>query len=256
MKIQLQILCALLALAASSPGQDNQRQQDSRSRKDILASLPPGYFLRAGEVVLFQGDSITDGGRARTGNDHNHTMGQDYAYIIAARVGSALAERHITFLNRGISGNKVADLAARWQNDTIKLKPDVLSILIGINDSSARVPLPDFERTYDKLLADTVAALPRVRLVLCTPFILPVGRRKIDFAASRADVKQRGEIVEKLGVKYHAAVVRFQPVLDEACKRAPAESWLWDGIHPDYCGHNLLAETWLKQTAEFFYPKS
>ena len=204
------------------------------------------------DVIVFQGDSITDGGRARSGDDHNHTMGQDYAYMIAGVLGAALPERQITFLNRGIGGDKVSDLAARWQNDTLSLKPDILSILIGINDSGAKTPLTAFEQTYDKLLADTLAALPNVHLVLCTPFTLPVGRYKTDFETWRGDVNQRAQIVEKLAVKYHAAVVRLQPILDAACKRAPAEYWLWDGIHPNYFAHYLLAQEWLRVVNSFY----
>jgi lysophospholipase L1-like esterase len=208
--------------------------------------------FKEGNIVAFQGDSITDGGRSRSGDDHNHTMGQDYVYIISSRLGAQLAERHLTFLNRGIGGNKVSDLAARWQNDTLNLKPDILSILIGINDSQAHTPIAVFRQTYDKLLADTLAALPRVRLVLCTPFTLPVGKFQNNFEAWQADVKQRAQVVEELAIKYHAPVVRLQPILDAACKRAPAGYWLWDGVHPDYWGHYLLAEEWIRTVNSFY----
>src|SRR3982751_3727560 len=87
----------------------------------------------SGARVLFQGDSITDGNRGRS-EDPNHILGHGYAFIIAAKYGDVYAERNLVFINRGISGNKVSDLAKRWQKDTIDLKPDVLSILIGVND--------------------------------------------------------------------------------------------------------------------------
>ncbi len=204
--------------------------------------------FKQGFCVVFQGDSITDGGRARSGNDYNHTMGQSYAYLIAARLGALLPERQLTFLSRGNSGNTISDLAARWQKDTLDLKPDILSILVGINDSNAKMPMDIFEQTYDKVLADTVAALPKVRLVLCTPFTLPVEPRghKNDFAPWDANVKERTQIIVKLAAKYHAAVVNLQPLLDEGCKKAPGSYWMWDGIHPSYAGHGLLAEEWLR----------
>ncbi|MEO8614161.1 MAG: SGNH/GDSL hydrolase family protein [Luteolibacter sp.] len=208
------------------------------------AELMPAF--KAGDVVVFQGDSITDGGRARSGNDYNHTMGQDYVYIISARLSALLPERHLTFLNRGIGGNKLSDLAGRWKQDTLDLKPDILSILVGINDNGAHVPMAAFEQTYDKVLAETVAALPKVRLILCTPFTLSVGKYKDNFAPWDAEVKERAKIVEKLAAKYHAAVVRLQPLLDEACKKTPADYWLWDGIHPNYAGHALLSEEWIR----------
>ena len=225
----------------------------------ILAALATPVFaadpmpaFHPNDVIVFQGDSITDGGRARSGDDHNHTMGQDYAYLIAAQVGAQLPERHLRFLNRGIGSENVANLAARWTNDTVSLKPDIVSILIGINDSQGHTPMADFEKTYDKLLADTVAALPHVRLVVCEPFTLPVGNFKNNYGPWQADVKQRAQIVDRLGAKYHAAVVRLQPVLDAACAHAPAEYWLWDGIHPDYHGHYLLAQEWLRTVNAFY----
>jgi len=90
-----------------------------------------GGKIKAGKgfVFLFQGDSITDGNRGRT-KDPNHIMGHGYAFSIASRLGADLPEKQFTFYNRGISGNKVSDLAARWQADTLDLKPDVLSILV------------------------------------------------------------------------------------------------------------------------------
>ena len=84
--------------------------------------------------ILFQGDSITDGARGRN-DDLNHILGHGYAYIIASKLGYELAENRPLFLNRGISGNRVSDLYARWNEDTFSLKPDLISILIGVNDA-------------------------------------------------------------------------------------------------------------------------
>ena len=129
--------------------------------------------------VLFQGDSIADGKRGRNA-DPNHILGHGYVFLLAAKYGAACPERQLTFINRGISGNKVADLAARWQTDTLDLKPDVVSILVGVNDllinfsTNQPVSVEDYEKTYDQLLAATVAANPKVKLVLCEPFIGPV----------------------------------------------------------------------------------
>ncbi|MDF3057582.1 MAG: lysophospholipase [Rariglobus sp.] len=213
------------------------------------AALP---VFKTGATILFVGDSITDGGRARKGSDYNHTMGQGYAFILAAQLGNRLAERNLTFINRGISGNRVPEFQSRWQTDVLDLKPDVLSILVGINDTTRAnmVTTPEeFERGYDQLLADTLKALPGVRIILCEPFVLPAGKFKAVFPAVRAEVQKRQDAVARLAAKYKLPLVRFQQTYDDACKRAPAEHWCWDGIHPHYAGHALMADAWLQTVA-------
>lgn len=198
--------------------------------------------------VLFQGDSITDGNRGRN-EDPNHILGHGYCFIIAAKYGERYPERKLTFLNRGVSGNRVTDLAARWPKDTLNLKPDVLSILIGINDSG-HIPLDQYEQVYDQLLAQSRAANPAIRFVLCEPFYLPKeGHKPGDERAQ--DVKQRQAIVAKLAAKHGAALVKLQRVFDAACQRAPAEYWVWDAVHPTYSGHQLIADEWIKTVAQF-----
>ena len=209
------------------------------------------------DVILFQGDSITDGGRQRTGNDFNHIMGQDYAYIISAQLGALYPERNLTFINRGISGNTVNDLAARWPNDSIALKPNFLSILIGVNDTLIGEPkgetVEQYEQVYDKLLGDTLAALPNVKIVLGQPFLLPVGKHKDTYAAEMVEITKHQDVVARLADKYHLPEVLFQKAYDNACQKAPAEHWSWDGVHPTYAGHGLMVQEWLK-TVESFWP--
>jgi lysophospholipase L1-like esterase len=209
--------------------------------------------LHKNDVVVFQGDSITDGGRAKTGNDYNHTMGQSYAFILSAQIGALYPERNLAFLNRGISGNRVPDLATRWKSDTLDLKPNFLSILVGINDLR-RLTAKQYEQAYDQLLADTIAALPNTKIVLGEPFLLPVGKHKVNYAAEMVKLSEEQAIVAKLAAKYHLPLVRYQKVFDEACKKAPAEHWSWDGVHPHYAGHALMAQEWLK-TVNQFWPK-
>jgi lysophospholipase L1-like esterase len=202
--------------------------------------------FKANDVVLFQGDSITDGGRGRKDPDPNHILGQDYAYLIAARFGAAHPEMHVTFINRGISGNKVSDLQKRWQVDCLDLKPTVLSILVGINDLNHDVPAEDFRSQYDALLEQTVKALPNVRLVLCVPFAFSNGRMAERWATLGPELPQRQKIVAELAEKYRATLVELQPVFDEAVKKAPVEYWVWDGVHPTYAGHQLMADSWVR----------
>ena len=177
----------------------------------VVAEIPnvPAFSEKA--RILFQGDSITDGNRGRSA-DPNHILGHGYCFIIAAQYGAQFPEKKLTFMNRGISGNTVSNLQARWPKDTLDLKPDVLSILIGINDSR-KVPLEQYELVYDKLLTDTKAALPNIKFVLCEPFYLPKGGH-VESDARDQDVKKRQVIVAKLAEKHHAALVRLQHVFD------------------------------------------
>jgi lysophospholipase L1-like esterase len=226
----------------------------------IGLGLLAGVNVQAGEIqampafsenarILFQGDSITDGNRGRSA-DPNHILGHGYCFIIAAQYGAQFPEKKLTFMNRGISGNTVSNLQARWQKDTLDLKPDVLSILIGINDGR-KVPLEQYEQVYDKLLTETKAALPNIKFVLCEPFYLPKGGH-VESDVRDQDIKKRQVIVAKLAEKHHAALVRLQHVFDDACTRAPAEYWIWDSVHPTYSGHQLMADEWVKTVSQFY----
>ena len=208
--------------------------------------------------ILFQGDSITDGGRWHS-SDPNHFFGQCYMYLIAAQMGARYPASNYTFLNRGVGGNKLSDLATRWQEDTIALSPDVLSILIGVNDADSfigsqgkagitpvHINLAQFEQNYEQLLSQTLLALPKVQIILCEPFLLPVGRIKDKWAEYHPDIEKRQVVVGKLAQKYKMSLVCFQKILTDACTEAPPEYWMWDGIHPTAAGHQRLAEAWLK----------
>ena len=208
-------------------------------------------IFNPGARILFQGDSITDGNRGRN-NDPNHILGHSYAFLVAAKYGAALPERNLVFFNRGISGNKIPDLAKRWQTNTLDLKPTVVSILIGVNDiwhpmnAGQDVSAEKFEEGYDKLLMETVAALPDAKIILCEPFITPGTATSPKWDVWQANVKTFQSIVAKLGAKHHAPVVKLQKTFDDACKRAPSEYWVWDGVHPTYAGNQLIADEWVR----------
>ena len=197
-----------------------------------------------GARILFQGDSITDGNRGRNA-DPNHILGHGYVFIIAARHGAAFPDAKLDFMNRGVSGNTVLDLEKRWQKDTLDLKPDVLSILIGVNDDGKHVALDQYEQVYDKLLTDARAANPKLKLVLGEPFVKPTGKVS-------EGIRKRQEVVARLAQKYGAALVHCQRVFDEAAKRAPADYWIWDSVHPTYRGHQLMADEWERVVREFW----
>jgi lysophospholipase L1-like esterase len=219
----------------------------------VAVSSEPAPIFPRDARILFQGDSITDGNRGRS-EDPNHILGHGYVFIIAAKYGAAFPERNLTFLNRGVSGNKVTDLEKRWQKDTLDLKPDLISVLIGVNDND-HVPFDQYEQVYDRLLTDTEAANPEIRLVLCEPFTLPVGGKKGEhWEAWSTGIKQRQAIVARLAQKHHAALVHFQRAFDATCAKAPPEHWIWDGVHPTYSGHQIMADEWERAVREFWPP--
>jgi lysophospholipase L1-like esterase len=203
---------------------------------------------------LFQGDSITDGNRGRN-QDPNHIMGHGYAFSIASKVGEAFAEKTNLFYNRGISGNKIVDLEQRWQTDTLDLKPDVLSILIGINDTESVVRQQNmvtpekYEEVYRSLLTQTRSQLPDCIFILCEPFVLPVGRIKENWKAVNDDLQKRQAVVLGLSEEFKTVFVPLQKVFNDAVSRAAAAYWIWDGVHPTCSGHELIAKEWLKQVS-------
>ncbi|MFD0673415.1 SGNH/GDSL hydrolase family protein [Cohnella sp. GCM10027633] len=204
----------------------------------------------AGKTVLFQGDSITDAGRSRDGFA-NRGLGQGYANLIAGRVGMSQAEAGHSFLNRGIGGNRVSDVYARWNEDAINLRPDVISLLIGVNDAWRTVhKLPEgasdrFERIYRHLLEETKETMPDAALVLCEPFVLPVGMVAEAWDEWRSILDRYGAVVRALAGEYGASFVSLQEPFDKATERAEADYWLPDGVHPSAAGHELIAAEWL-----------
>ncbi|MDA8991691.1 GDSL-type esterase/lipase family protein [Opitutales bacterium] len=138
-----------------------------------------------GARILFQGDSITDMKWGRNQADRNHYLGHSYVFLIAARLGMDMAKAKLEFFNRGISGNKVSDLKARWQKDAIDMKPDLLSILVGTNDvgigfrnKNKTVTPAAFEKDYRHILEASRKANPELRIVLLDPFVLQSGSLK------------------------------------------------------------------------------
>ena len=211
--------------------------------------------LKRDSVILFQGDSITDAGRKRESNTCNHIdqLGYGYALFTATSILAKHADRQPKIYNRGISGNKVYQLRERWEIDALAFMPDVLSILIGVNDywhtltGNYKGTVQTYEDDLRNLLKYTKEKLPKLQLVLCEPFALSGGSAIKDnewfpmFNDYRASLK-------KLADEFNAVFVPFQAAFDEAVKKAPATWWSGDGVHPDLPGRQLMAEVWLKAT--------
>lgn len=202
-------------------------------------------LLQPNDVVLFQGDSITDAGRSREiGTD----LGRGYAWMTAALVGAAKPEWGVSFVNRGISGNRVVDLQARWEQDCLALKPTVVSIYIGINDTWRRYDRNDPTSTeayaagYRELLERTTRRLD-ARLVLVEPFVLPVPE---DRKTWREDLDPKIAAVRELAREFGTAYVPLDGLFAQAATQAPPAYWAPDGVHPSPAGHALIAKAWLQ----------
>jgi lysophospholipase L1-like esterase len=215
------------------------------------ASPVPQPLVGEGDVILFQGDSITDAGRSREKAavaNERPGMGGGYAWLAAAALLVSRPEEKLKLFNRGVSGNKVPQLAERWDRDCLELEPDVLSILVGVNDiwhmrnGTYDGTAETYEREYHALLTRTRAALPDVRLVVCEPFVLRCGSVDDDwfpeFDHYRAAARRVAEA-------HATAWVPFQAMFDEAVKYAPPEHWAKDGVHPSATGASLMAHAWL-----------
>jgi lysophospholipase L1-like esterase len=216
------------------------------------ANAPKDSSVKNNSIILFQGDSITDAGRSReeAGQPNNQkALGNGYAWLAASQLLVDRPSDQLKIFNRGISGHKIPQLDARWQADCIDLKPDILSILIGVNDiwhklNGSYTGTPEtYESGYLALVERTLKALPDVKLVICEPFVLRCGAVKDnwfpEFDAYRAAAK-------KVAGTFHATFVPFQTMFDEAAKLTPPEHWAKDGVHPSTFGASLMAHNWLK----------
>lgn len=207
--------------------------------------------IKPGDTILFQGDSITDAGRKRGINDANSVaaLGEGYAWFTASQLLVDSPTANLKIFNRGISGNKVYQLAERWQADCLDLKPNVLSVLIGVNDFwhtksfEYKATVETYENDYRKLLQRTKDALPDIRFVICEPFLLTCGNVKPDwpgeFAAYQAAAR-------RLADEFKATFVPFQAAFDRAVKIAPPATWAADGVHPSSSGAALMTHEWLR----------
>lgn len=200
-----------------------------------------------GQVVLFQGDSITDCGRDRSDIT---SLGGGYADIIAKLYRTLFPEAGVTFINKGIGGNRVKDLLARYEEDFRSIQPDYLSILIGVNDTWRRYDNNDptgseeFESTYRELLTKLRRDLPDCKLVMIEPFLL---NSLPDRAAWREDLDPKIHVVRKLAKEYADYYIPMDGIFAKAeVEEYTCEQLAQDGVHPSAIGHRMIAEEYLK----------
>ncbi|TWJ04650.1 secreted protein [Mucilaginibacter frigoritolerans] len=204
------------------------------------------------DVILFQGDSITDWGRDHSKSTPNNTSALGNGYVIFA-AGHLLLEhpdKNLQIYNKGISGNKVYQLAERWDADCLALKPNVLSIHIGVNDfwhtltSGYTGTIETYITDYHKLIDRTKQALPNIKLVICEPFATKGVKAVDEKWYPTFDLFRKA--ARDIANEYNAAFVPYQSAFDQALKVAPAAYWSLDGVHPSIAGEALMAKTWME----------
>lgn len=201
-------------------------------------------LIQSNSLVLFQGDSITDAGR-------NRAVSEDLASGYAGKAAALFAQQHpdmgVRFLNRGISGNRSVDMLARWQADCMDLKPDVVSILIGINDTWRRYDsnLPTTAKEYSENFEAALKQTKELgaRIVIIAPFLLPA-EDKIHWRKEDLDEKQAA--CKALAERYADAYLPMDAIFQEYLAAHPNAVCSEDGVHPNDLGAQIIAEHWVR----------
>jgi lysophospholipase L1-like esterase len=223
---------------------------------EILSAASPKFKTKhfpliKGQTILFQGDSITDSGRNRddSGFNTSKNLGSGYPMLAAASMLEKHADLQLKVFNKGVSGNKVYQLVDRWDNDCIALKPDVLSILIGVNDLWHKLngtyngTVEIYRKDFIALLEMTRRLLPNIKLIIGEPF----GVRGIKAVNDNwyPEFYEYQKAAREIADQFGAAFIPYQSVFDEAQKQAPGVYWTADGVHPTLAGAHLMAQAWL-----------
>ena len=200
--------------------------------------------FEARQRIVFIGDSITDAGRREV----DPPFGTGYMSLVRAFVTARRPDLGLVWFNRGVSGNTVRDLAARWEADVVALRPDWLSVMIGFNDvwrflagnEAEGVPLEEFERIYRRLLRRAVEAVG-CRLILADPYVVEADPSE----PHRAMSDLYGRVVAGLAGEFGAVHVRTQVAFDRVLASTSPAEWSHDRIHLDLPGHAVLAQAYL-----------
>jgi lysophospholipase L1-like esterase len=205
--------------------------------------------------ILFQGDSITDCGRSR---EVLTDVGNGYPYLVRAHYGLEKPGQ-FEIVNRGISGNRSVDVYARIKADIINLKPDYMSILMGVNDVwhelaiQNGVATPKFEKIYTMLIEEVLEALPNIKLMILEPYALPGSATEgtledgaDKYTVFRKDTEDKAAACRRVAEKFNIPFVPLQAKLDAMANAYGTESVSGDGVHPNVTGHLLIARAWME----------
>ena len=212
--------------------------------------------------IVFWGDSITyslrDYQMERDTTGYSRITGSGYVRLIEATLGFEYPQQY-EVLNRGISGDRIVDLYARIKKDVINLKPDVVSILVGINDVGHEiahnngVDAEKFELVYGLIIQEIQKALPDVKIMILEPFVLPgnatenTEERPNRWEVFSSETKLRQLAAERIARKYGLTYVPLQEAFEQANAMVSEKGyWLGDGVHPRASGHELIKRKWLE----------
>ncbi len=220
--------------------------------------------------ILFQGDSITDYQREREEemdfeslHDNNvfppiRALGTGYVLLAAAQIQAEYPKQNLQIINRGIDGNRIADLLDRWDKDCLKLKPDYISILIGINDvywplvSNEDINVAKFYQIYKEILVWTQKELPQSLIILGQPFLFP-GSLVEDYDIWLPKVQEIQMAIASLAQEHSLMLIPYQSIFDNAVSKTKADYWIYDGIHPSNAGNYLMAKSWLEMNKKSIF---
>ena len=201
--------------------------------------------IRESDLILFQGDSITDTGRCESPDG----LGGGYVSMIPGILAAKYPERRYRILNRGIGGDRTTELLARWKPDCLDLRPDVLSIMIGVNDvgrlqyewnGQKFVPFTEFKENYIRVLDQAVNA-GITRFFLASPSAISNNMEE----DLNQHLDERTALIQELAVTYKAVYVPIREMQKRMLVEYPSVNWTSDGCHPSAAGHALLAQTWI-----------
>ena len=208
------------------------------------------------KTVVFQGDSITDMNRARDNFwDGNHLYGHSFVFLLAGFFGYELPEKNITVYNRGVGGDRCVDMQARWETDTLSLNPDVISVLIGINDiildiiNNSGVTAQQYEEVLKKLVLETKEKRPQTEFIICEPFAFPESAAEEYRCVFKGRVPQHQQVAFRVARECGCLFVPLQEAFNAAYNRNKNlgyKHWIWDGVHPTAAGHQIIAAQWKK----------
>ncbi len=202
--------------------------------------------LAQNQTIVFIGDSITDAGRTEKPYS---PYGFGYVHFTANYLLAKYPELNLRIINTGISGNTIGNLKNRWDKDCLNFKPDIISIMIGINDLWRKhtnqldqaADAKEYEVTFERLLLNAKQK-KNCQLMLCEPFM---------FCDNPADPMRKGlnayiEAIHRIAEQFNATVVQIQKQIDEKIKQITSYKWSDDMVHPFVWAHFWISQQWIQ----------